>query len=408
MTSSQKTFISMLRSFVSSAEFVPEENADWNEVIQIAVRQSLAGLMYYVLANVAEKSRFLSDEQTAFLKNAYLQTITRSTQLKYAAEELCKALSAEQIVHVPLKGLITREYYPLPELRTMGDMDFLIHVEDRVTAQKALIKIGYEYIHTEGIEDESDVYKKDDIQIELHTELVYIRAKDNETRLPMPLEWSEFIESEVGEYTLRPTENYFMVLQIAHMAKHFRNTGCGFRYILDIALMLPHYDKWNNKQISTKLEDFRYLKFYEIIVSYCVHKLEVRLEKPPMVLDEATIDVLAREFFVEYVHGSIDKKLADISVKTSRTFKNRRMAKLHLAFSRIFLSLSKMQKEYTYLKKHSWLILIAYIQRMFKLIMNKEIRIEKLKKLNAINDAGILEVNTQRVELIEKLFEEKG
>ena len=42
-----------------------------------------------------------------------------------------------------MKGYYLRECYPVPELRTFGDIDVLIHPEDRARTDDLMKRLGY-------------------------------------------------------------------------------------------------------------------------------------------------------------------------------------------------------------------------------------------------------------------------
>lgn len=59
--------------------------------------------------------------------------------------QLIHQLDAHQIDHLLFKGFIVRDYYtPCPELRTFGDIDFVIRKEDRQKCDELMKELGYE------------------------------------------------------------------------------------------------------------------------------------------------------------------------------------------------------------------------------------------------------------------------
>ena len=44
---------------------------------------------------------------------------------------------------MPVKGYYLRKLYPVPELRTFGDIDMLIHREDRQKVHELMLSLGY-------------------------------------------------------------------------------------------------------------------------------------------------------------------------------------------------------------------------------------------------------------------------
>ena len=403
MTPSQKTFISILRCFVTGEKFLSESDVDWGEVIGISKQQSLLGMLYCVLEKAKDESSLPSDEQMTFLKTVYLWTVSQSVRNQAASEEVCNAFSIDRVVHVMLKGMTVKKYYPVPELRTMGDLDFLVYNKNKTVAGEVLTKLGYTCKGNVSAGKPVSDYQKANINLELHTDLFYLWTEDSRTRIPIPLDWDSFKPENDGGYTLVPTKEYNMFLQIAHAAKHFRSKGCGFRYILDFAFMLPHYDDWNSTSLAKLLSLHNLIKFYETIISYCVYRLGMQINNPPVRLDDATMSMLDAEFFREYVHGNRNQQLLDETVKAERTYKNMAVTKIYLIFSHILLPKKALIKRYPFLKKYPWLACIAHVLRIFDLIFNKKSRTDASKKLEIAGNIDI-ESARARIDFIEKIF----
>ena len=75
-----------------------------------------------------------------------------------------------QIEHLYFKGAVVADLYPQPALRSMGDVDVLIHESDRELVHHILINNGFVF------SKESDIvwiYKRDIITFEIHTQLIH-------------------------------------------------------------------------------------------------------------------------------------------------------------------------------------------------------------------------------------------
>ena len=54
---------------------------------------------------------------------------------------MVQALDQAGVEHILMKGYVLREYYPVPELRTFGDIGIVIHPRDRV--HQLMLSMGY-------------------------------------------------------------------------------------------------------------------------------------------------------------------------------------------------------------------------------------------------------------------------
>ena len=107
-------------------------------------RHGLAPLAYVRYQTLAD----LLDELRAELKRAYYAALA-DTALLHQSElvAVLKALSDCDIVAVPFKGAaLAFTVYPNPACRPMGDLDLWVTAAEMDAAQRALERIGYQYV----------------------------------------------------------------------------------------------------------------------------------------------------------------------------------------------------------------------------------------------------------------------
>lgn len=87
-------------------------------------------------------------------------------------QQLIQKMQEEHIEHILFKGYVLKDYYPIPELRSYGDIDFVIRPEDRekshqlMLREKFQVKTDWEpvysyYKFTEYYEIHTDVMEVD-------------------------------------------------------------------------------------------------------------------------------------------------------------------------------------------------------------------------------------------------------
>lgn len=109
--------------------------------IDRAREHSISGLLYSSIDWNSE-----SDKDKELIKKWKLDTFyTGVNQLRHInqVEKIIKRFNEENIRVIVLKGLVIREFYKNPELRTMCDADILVREEDLDKARKVLTSLGY-------------------------------------------------------------------------------------------------------------------------------------------------------------------------------------------------------------------------------------------------------------------------
>lgn len=145
------------------------------EVLNEAVQQAVFPIAFDYL-----KELFPNDESMRkHAKRNSVYTIAGVRNL-YAHNHIHQLLDGNGIPYVILKGQASARYYPNPSLRPMGDVDFLVNMEDREKVDQLLREDGFVKIKIAEKHDYHWIYKKDKVEVELHWELPGMPAKENE------------------------------------------------------------------------------------------------------------------------------------------------------------------------------------------------------------------------------------
>ncbi|MBQ8828318.1 MAG: nucleotidyltransferase family protein, partial [Clostridia bacterium] len=221
MTDTEKLFISVLRDFVKgrSTEISVKSNNEYSEALELAKKHSLRAMYEYVI----------SDNKGDV--NVY---IALSVQRIFAAEQLLSEIEKRGIKLCVMKGFLIREYYPVPELRSFGDIDFLIEESSAETIIQLMSELGYE--RTPG-EDHVMSFKKDKEYYEFHTKLIEKGVFNDETYKTASFAWDYTVPYNDYKNIFEFTREFHLFYTVLHIAKHFRSMGAGVRMILDVAVL---------------------------------------------------------------------------------------------------------------------------------------------------------------------------
>ena len=163
----------------------------------------------------------------------------RNIQVSCQHAELDKIMTAAHIPYVILKGCASARYYPQPQDRAMGDVDFLVRKEDIERAGQILEKEGFvpwEENHICHV-----VYRKPPVHYEMHFEpagVPYGKAGELvKEYLKDVMDQSEEVKTVDG--TIRcPSVFHHGLIILLHTSHHFLGEGIGLRHLCDWAVFV--------------------------------------------------------------------------------------------------------------------------------------------------------------------------
>ena len=217
--------------FCTSAE--TEQLLDLSAILLEAEQQAVFSLTFHALENNLRSG--LSEEEFRLLSEKNSQYIARGLQNFYLHGEIHDLLKENHVPYIMLKGLCSAAYYPEPLLRTMGDVDFLVSLEDRDRAEKLLLSSGFQKTPHADEHGFHWTYLRDQQEVELHW------------RVPgIPVSGGEIIEKFLADAIQTGKINQVCGIEICgadelrhglvlllHTASHLTAGGVGLRHLLD-------------------------------------------------------------------------------------------------------------------------------------------------------------------------------
>lgn len=311
-----------------------------------------------IVANVLFNNKLMPEGEFSETYRLHLMTaLFRHQQQIYEFSRISELFEKEQIPYIPLKGLVIKELYSEPHLRTSCDMDILVKKEDLERAALALTEnLGYENTfkgaHDWGFRSESEVYT------ELHYELIE-SYENNEginthswTGDCLKNVWETAVNAKDRKFRFEMRSELFYFYHIAHMAKHFEGGGCGVKPFLDLWLInnKMNLDRSKCRQL---LEKGRLLKF-ETVMQRVVDVWFSGAKRDSVVKE-------VEDFvFSGGVYGSTQNY---VNVQ-----KNKAGGRGKYIFSRMFLTYDFLRIQYPVLNKHRWLMPFCQMSRWGRMI----------------------------------------
>jgi len=253
---------------------------------------------------------------------------------------------------------VLKQLYPSPEMREMSDIDIMVYENTLDRAEEVLLEMGYDkYV---AVKHHVIFKKAPALVLEAHWTL-YDRNVDKGQFLYYKDNFRAQLQ-EGTQYTYDFSKEDFYVYMIAHMAKHFFETGCGIRNLMDIYIYNRAYrEGLNRPQIE---EELKKLGLYEF---------ERHAAKLAQIwLGEEETDEFYNDMF-EYMLdcGIYGKGENGIWGQIAKSSQELQADKKHVMSSYFFPPLSYMKEHYSWIEKMPFLLPIGWVVRAVRGIGDK-------------------------------------
>ena len=237
MTKEQKTICSLLAKALFQKE-IPAEEASFEDIYEECIRQTILA----VVVSVVPKDAPLP-VRLAWINAAGVHA-SSNQRVKEGHYQIHKLLSGHRIPYVILKGLATAAYYPDPDMRSLGDVDFLVREEDAERCDQILKENGF--LAEENTLPYEWGYRKNNLEYELH--LSVNGVPDREAKAVTEGYLSDLIETasvsdRFSEEMVLPDAFHHGLVILLHTAKHMVGEGVGFRQICDWAVFVSSLEE---------------------------------------------------------------------------------------------------------------------------------------------------------------------
>ena len=277
-----------------------------------------------------------------------------------------------------MKGSVFRDYYPIPAVRSMGDVDIIIKPEDKETVDDIFVnQMGF----TRFVDNHSVwTYYLKDFQFEVHNHMFYEELTSDFDYIDYFDHIFEHIHHDKvfdieSEYLYVPDENYHFLYLMTHTAKHIINNGSGFRAYLDMVMFTRNNEKLDWEWISEELKKMNLLQFAETCFALCERWFDVKMPLPHKELDESFFEEITEKTFNDGVFGLDNKENegAHTAKEIKRENRGYWLTSIRLMTHLLFPPYEDMilAPWYSFLKGKRWLLPFAWIYRWIYCIIHK-------------------------------------
>ena len=393
LTATETQFLHIAKVAVSGGE-IPAENVDWSAVFALAGQQKLTPLLF----EAARKAPAAAENAALFaaVKQQVIGQVLHQTLRAAEFAALYGDLRAAGLHPVVVKGQLCSRLYPLQDHRISADDDLYIPEAEFPACHARLLANG---LTTDTPADELAAadevsYTKEGspLYIELHRHLFDSSedAHDDLNRF-----FADLHPVEIDGFLAMPPHEHLLYL-ILHAYKHFVRSGIGLRQFCDIGLWARAYhDQIDWLRLHDQCRTVHAATFAAAAFCIAANDLGIELDLPAPWEDTMDVAPLLHDTLCGGVYGSNDYMRLHASTVTLNAVRASRTGGRSSVLRTVFPPRSALARRYPYLKKHTWLLPAAWVQRLAHYASEKQ--------SGADNSAsGSIKLAKERIELMKR------
>ncbi len=356
----QEALLALLKQN-SEFDFSTLSVEDWQEIKKESAAQAVTLLAFDGTKKCSQ--HIPKDIYDDWFNMSMKHLLSNKLALK-SQSNLTKIMLENHFHYIILKGSASASYYPDPEKRILGDVDFLIDKKQQTKIESVLIKSGYKKELDEHICHR--VFKKEHEHLEMHFEVAGIPDGN------AGLLFREYLENAVFQFENtntdfnNPIPKIHAAIILLHTIHHLLGEGLGLRHLCDWAYFVnkTHAESFWQNEFLPFLKNTGTLKFAAIITKTAHIYLGTVCPKWAINIPETLCERVIEDFFDAGNLGKKDKNRSGSARMISQHGKN---GTKNSKFKNQFLTL-KNSMYYLYPFLHQWKILypIIFIWRIIR------------------------------------------
>ncbi|MCD8356570.1 MAG: nucleotidyltransferase family protein [Clostridia bacterium] len=368
-------------------------DGNWMELIQLANIHSVTGILGYMVMSYPDES---NAQVAPLMRKQCLQSIGIFSQRAEKMKLLLQQMNEQGIDHLLFKGYVLKDYYPVPELRSYGDIDFLIRLDDRQKSDALMMhncferKTDWEPVFS---------YLKELEYYEIHTDVMEVDVSDKaDYKEYFSHTWERAKWVEGHTWMLSPEDH--LVYLLTHIAKHISSSGAGIRMYMDIAVFLQHFSNdldWDYLQVE--LEKLCFIDFVNMVLSVVHEYFGIASPIPLKQIDKQVLDDFMEFTMAGGTFGHVGRDSGLIYLKRQDR-NNENVSRMKTLINRAFPSAKSIESRYTYLQGKHWLLPVAWVHRLFR---TKDTWVHHAEEAQSI-----MNTDTEEVLKLKRIYKEIG
>lgn len=360
MINEEKYLIHLLSCAIrNKAPEPPAEDVSWNKIREIADKQKILPLLFEAVRRLEKKYQPDEELMKCWEKETLSCTLFYAFQMQHIFSLLKKA-EEKEIDMLLLKGIVLRDMYPVPELRTMSDVDIIIKPEQLELVKDLFFSNGYEIISENA--GPTIYHKKEVLKFEVFHVIPSGLKSAKGTEIDI---WSGSLKTK-GEHIFMPSPENMLLHSITHLMKHLRTRGSGIRNLADIVLLLEK-SELDMSYVWEQIKILEAEKIFKGILFAAKKYFECEIQEDFFDIDEEYIDRLMEYMLMTSIYGEMENAY----ILDARTAEGNVWARIKNYIVKMFPPTSKLADRYGYAKKNRWLLPVAWLHRIYNIVFKE-------------------------------------
>lgn len=285
------------------------EGADWEEIVKESIAQAVP-LATFDAATIYKQC--IPENIYAHWKNVAAGVLRTDFMVVQSQADLIELLD-EKYPYIILKGLAAGAYYPNPEMRALGDVDFLIDPKQQKEIEELLLKAGYKKSH--GDHPNHVVFRKPGAHLEMHFEVAGVpygwQGEEVRAFLKDAVFNPQKRVQDMGEFNTPSDINHGLIL-LLHMQHHMLGEGFGLRHLSDWAVYVAktYKESYWDETLIPFLKKIGLFTYTAIMTKTSAKYLQIPCPEWAVSADNETCDEIMRDILMGGNFGQKDENRA--------------------------------------------------------------------------------------------------
>ena len=393
LTTTETQFLHIAKAAVSGGA-LPAENVDWPAIFTLANQQKLLPILFEAVRKMpaAEENVALF----AVTKQQVIGQVLNQTVRSAEFAGLYRKLRSAGLHPIVVKGQLCSRLYPQTDHRISADDDLLIPDGEFMACHEQLLTNGLTTdtpVDELATADEVSYTKNGSpLYIELHRHL-FDSSEDAHDELNHFFASLKPVETD-GFLAMPPHEHLLYLL--LHAYKHFVRSGIGLRQFCDIGLWAREYHAeidW--QRLHEQCESVHAATFAAAAFRIARDYLGIEFDLPAPWDGSIDVEPLLHDSLCGGVYGSNDLTRLHSSTVTLNAVKASRTGEKSSVLSTVFPKREYLEHRYPYLKKHPYLLPVAWAQRLAHYASEKQSGADS-------SASGSIKLGKERIELMKR------